>query len=69
MTRGEAIWLSDPPLTRTASGGRDTRVASALMFWSSVCRSGGTSARWLATHALLLRDVEIGAGAGLEAVA
>src|SRR5512132_3520006 len=37
VTRGEPIWLSDPPLTRTDSGGRDTRVASALMFWSSVC--------------------------------
>ena len=49
VTRGIAIWLSEPPATRTLSGGRDTSVASALMFWSSVCRSGGTSALWLAS--------------------
>ena len=49
VTRGIAILFSEPPSTRTLSGGRDTSTASALTFWSSVWRSGGTSAFWLAS--------------------
>ena len=53
-------------MTRTLSGGRDTSVASALTFCASVCAQRRHRRALVGEHAFLLRDVELGAGAGVQ---
>src|SRR5260221_12642282 len=66
VTRGGEIWLSEPPVTCSLSGGRDTSVASALMFCASVCRSGGISALLLGANPSLFAKTRVGPLPALE---
>src|SRR5260370_1387783 len=56
VTRGGEIWLSEPPVTCTLSGGRATRCARAFMFSASVLRP-------LRGIAVLAQEIEFITGA------